>query len=553
MRRLLFVAGFIACTGSTPDVPDEPEDPLRALVIESPAPATWTTQGPVDVSGTYENLVNLRVGETPATVGDGTFSGATELIRGTNLVRASGESPGGTLYQAHVGLIAGPVADPEQAIADAAQVRLNEPGLDLAMSVAAGLIDEEAIEAILLASNPVYSKVDDPELTVDATSFALGGTALDIDALDGSARLTATLTDLAIGADISGRSGRLTVDLSQTLSATTAVVTGDLGITVQEGEFRTTLTNVDVVLTGFAVDTSNWPSWLTGSLTDLLLTEIVEGLIRGFLPDLLPAVIDEQLNSLDLSFQTTLLERPAQVKARITSAEFDPDGLAIGTELDVDIDGLQPKEAPGYLAGATGSATADTTSDLSLTLTDDLLNMAAFEAWRAGLLTYTLSTQEGTLPPYVLDALGGARNGVVQISADLPPTIVEEEGQLRAQIAELRIRIDTIDGDNGSYLILAAGGHIDLDLAVEDGVLKVSFGKKSIELTVRQTDWTGSLVEVTQVVEGLLPIEIALALLGDLEFPLPTVAGLKVQGADVQRSSTTLHSRVAVDLEPTDR
>lgn len=551
MRRFLLLVALIACPDKPPDTPiDEPEDPLRALIIDEPAPGGWTGVGPVQVRGRFENLVDIRVDGATAGVNGDRFEASTDLVRGMNLIHATGVSPGGVEYATHIGLIAGDTANPDEPVDDAARVRLNQPGLDLAMTVAAGLLDPDAIEALLMASNPVYSTAGDPEITVDATSFALGDTALSVEAQPGKARLTATLTDLSIGADVDARSGRLTAELSQTLSADRVVITGDLAAVVVDGVFQTTLSDVDVVLTGFSVDTSEWPSWLTGSLTDLILTEVVEGVVRGILPDLLPPVIDEQLNSLDLSFETTVLERPARMKAVLTDAAFDDDGLAIDVQLDVDIDGLQPRQAPGYLRVERAPVQADRTADLGVGLVDDVLNLAAFEAWRAGLIAYTVTTEDGSLPPYVLDALGGARIGTITVSADLPPTIVEHEGTLRAQLGELRVRVDTIGGRNGEYLILAVGGHIDLVLSVTDGVLQAGFGDKSLVLTARETDWEGSLAEVTEVVEELLPLEVALALLSDLEIPLPSIGGLKVQGATVNRGSGGTHTMVAVDLEP---
>ena len=112
------------------------------------------------------------------------------------------------------------------------------------------------------------------------------------------------------------------------------------------------------------------------------------------------------------------------------------------------------------------------------------------------------------------------------------------------------MRLDTIDGANGEYVIMAVGGHIDLDLSVQDGVMKVGFGEKDLRITVRETDWSGSLVEATEQIEGLLPLDIALGLLEDIEIPLPTFAGLTVKSATVSRDASTVHTLVGVSLEP---
>lgn len=549
MRRVLLSVLLLAsCADPAVDPRDEPELPHLALVIDTPVAGSWLDTGPVEVSGTTDNVDRLVLSGTPLTAVDGVFSGSTTLVRGTNLVEVSGVSPGGTTYAVHNGVIAGELADPELPVRDAAAVRINEPGLDLALSVAGGVLDGPTIEGILLGANPIYELDGDTEVTVTATAFYLGGTTLELDPQDGSAELAVSLTDLALSVDVAGRSDRLTFSGSQTVRVDRAELTGTLGVAVVDGALQTTLTDVDVVLTGFGLDTSEWPSWLTGSLTDLVLTEVVEGVLRVAIADLVPPIVDEQLNSLDLSFQLTLLERPASVSAVLTGARFDPDGLAVDVDLDVAIDALGSVDAPGYLAAPAATPTVDRTSDLALGLADDLLNLAAFEAWRAGLLTYTLSTEDGSLPPYVLDALGGARQGIVSVEAELPPTIVEVDGGLRAQVGELRVRLDTLDGEHGEYVVLAVGGHMDLDLAVVDGVVKVGFGEKQLRLTVRDTDWSESLPRAQEQIASLLPLESALLLLQDLEIPLPTFAGLGVGTATVDRDASGVHTDVAVDL-----
>ena len=547
-RALLPVLLLASCAEPSGGPQDEPELVHLALVIDTPAPGTWHAVGEVEVAGTADNVDQLSLAGGSVSLADGAFSGSTTLVRGTNMVTVSGVSKGGTTYTVHNGVIAGPTADPEEPVAHAAAVRINEPGLDLALGIAAAALDGPTIEGLLVAANPVYESTGDTEVTVTATSFGLDGAALALDPQAGSADLQVTLSGLSLGVDVEGRADRLTFSGSQTVTVTQAVLTGSLGVQVVDGAFVTTLTDVDVALTGFALDTSDWPSWLTGSLTDLILTEVVEGVLRVAIADLVPPIVDEQLNSLDLSVQLTLLERPAAISALVTDATFDPDGLAVDVTLDVSIDGTSAVQAPGYLAAPQATPTVDTTAELAVGLADDLLNLAAFEAWRAGLLSYTLSTDDGSLPPYVLDALGGARRGIVSVDAELPPTIVEVDGGLRAQVGELRVRLDTIDGVNGEYVIMAVGGHIDLDLAVVDGVVKLGFGDKQLNLTVRDTDWSDSLPRAQQQVAELLPLEAALLLLQDLEIPLPTFAGLGVGGATVSRDVSGVHTGIAVDL-----
>jgi hypothetical protein len=509
-------------------------------------------QGPVTVTGSYQNVTGITIQGVPAQVQDGTFSGDTVLLRGTNLIEADGRSAAGVRYATHVSVIAGPLGNPDEPVASAAAVRLNQGGLDLALEVAAAAIDGPTIEALLLAGNPVFEQSGDYDVTVEARSFRLGDTKLKLQPGEGSARLTVELQDFALGVHVDARYGAAFAELDQTASATKAVITGDVGLRVERGILRVDLSKVDVVLTGFSLDTSRWPSWLTGELTDLVLAEVVEGVLRVAIVDIVPPLLEEQLGSLELSFSTTLLERTASVEATLRDARFDPAGLALGVDLDVEIEGQTSKAAPGFLVSPASVPTPDRSADLAVSVLDDLMNSALFEAWRADLLSLRLSSDDGSLPAYLLDAIGGARSGIVTIDAALPPTLVEVDKALRVQVGEMQVRLDTIDGARGEYLVFAMGGHVDLDVKVENGMLKLVFGQKDLRLTVRDTDWTGSLVEVTAEIEKLLPLDLALGLLTDLEIPLPSLGGLTLASAAVTRDTTTLHTNLALDLEVAD-
>lgn len=549
---LLAPALLLSCTGETgvDEIPDEPVQPHLALTIDSPAPATWHAEGTVDVTGTVETLTDLRLQGGPVTASDGAWGAPVTLERGTNRIQVEGTSPGGTLYGTHVSVIAGDTIDPDAPVRDGASLRLNRGGLDLVLDLAAAQLDEATLRELLITGEePLYTyDQDGTRVDVAVTDLGLGGVDIDVEPGPGTADLTVTLTDLSLSLFAEGTSGALFFEVAESLTVDRAELVGTLGVAVVDGEIRTTLTDVDVRLVGFRVDLSDWPSWIQGTFTDLLLTEVVEGALRTAVAEVVPPLVDEQLNSLDLSYEIELLETPIRVEATLTDAAIDPDGLALATDLAVDMPAAGAVDAPGALASPEATPVLDTTSDLAVGLADELLNVAAYQAWRADLLPYPLSTDEGPLPAYVLDALGGARTGRVAISADLPPTIVAREGGLRAQVGELRVRLDTIGGDRGEYVILAAGGHIDLDLEVVDGVLQVGFGEKDLVLAVRDTDWEGSLVEVTDQVADLVPLELALSLLEDLTFPLPTFAGVGIQGATVVRDAGDAHSNLAVRL-----
>lgn len=546
VAMMAFVGLVAGCPG--PEAPAEPEDPTRALVIEEPAPGQWTEVGPVAVSGTYDAVRDIQVDGQAAVYEDGAFSGNFELKHGTNLVEATGVSSAGTVYKTHHGLIAGDTNNPDEPVEDAATIRINESGLNLVLGIAGELITEENLEELLVTGDPIYELEGDPEVTVTPTDISLESTSLVVDPRPGYAEVTVVLTGVAMTADVEGRSGSLFASVTPTLAADSVTVTGKLDVSVTNGEFETTLTDVEAVVVGIDFDTGSLPGWLKGSLSDAVLTGVLEGALRYAIVEILPPLIDDALNSIELDFTTEILGKNLTARANITSGAFDINGLSVVSDLDLSIDGVKATGAPGYLAAPKGTPTLSTEGDVSIGLYDDILNLALFEAWRAEVLTYQLSTDDGSLPNYILDVLGGARTGLVTIRADLPPTVVEVDGKLRVQLGELYVRIDTVDGLNGDYVILAVGGNMDLILTVEEGELNIAFAEKDLRLTVRETDWKGSLVEVTEEVESLLPLELALGVLEDLQLPLPAFAGVSIESATLVRDVGGAHSNINATL-----
>lgn len=550
MRLLLLSLTLLACRSETGQRSlDEPPDPHLALLIDEPAAASWLPIGPIAVRGTYDNLGALTLDDAPVPYEVGTFSGTTELRRGTHLIQVAGTSPGGTLYTTHHGVIAGETADPQAPVERALAVRVNRGGLDRLATLAAATVTAEALRPALVTGEPLTAWSDgDTTVDVEITSLDFRDPFLAIAPADGKARLTVRLDDLDLGLHLDAVSGRFSASLDQHVTADQVELTGDLSVAVVEGRVVTGLDAVDVRLDGLRFDTSRLPSWLQGTFTDTILQAVLEGVLRGALPDLLPPLIDTQLATLDLSFEAELLDRTLSASAEIAEAAFDPDGLALSADLSVHLDGLPADTSPGYLASPLRVPTVDREADLAVALRDDVLNLAGALAWRAELLSYTLSTDDESLPPFVFESLGGSRHGSVVATAGLPPTVIDRDGELRAQIGELALRITTENGENGEFVDAAAGGHIELDLAVDQGVLRVAFGESDLQLTVRDTDWNDSLPRATAQLASLLPFQAAFALLTDLEVPLPTLGELSIARAEATRDPGGLHTRIAIDL-----
>jgi hypothetical protein len=176
------------------------------------------------------------------------------------------------------------------------------------------------------------------------------------------------------------------------------------------------------------------------------------------------------------------------------------------------------------------------------------MNRMLYEAWGAGILELTLSTYDGSLEPFLLTPLH-AEEGTIAVSASLPPVLVEDDGKLQAQVAELIVTIDTPDGELGSHLQIAVHAFVEVDLLYEEGEIALDLGDVNLSLMVRQSDWGASNEAVTQLVEEMLPLETMLALLGTISFPVPEIQGLVLGDVVVSRDPGGLHTGLTAALE----
>ncbi|HNH47809.1 MAG TPA: hypothetical protein PKY30_12260, partial [Myxococcota bacterium] len=164
-----------------------------------------------------------------------------------------------------------------------------------------------------------------------------------------------------------------------------------------------------------------------------------------------------------------------------------------------------------------------------------------------GMLDMTLSTADGSLDAFMLSPLH-ATSGSISTRADLPPVIIGVDGKIQVQLGEMFVRIETDDSDLGSYLELALTVKADLDLRIEGGKLVLDLGEPVIGMIVRDSDWGASDEATTKLVEESLPIDLILALLGNLSFDLPSLYGITIDEGQAERDGGNSHTDVTLGL-----
>jgi len=271
----------------------------------------------------------------------------------------------------------------------------------------------------------------------------------------------------------------------------------------------------------------------------LVTMEQVEGLV----PDLL----DTTLSGLDLDFELDLLGTPVTLGTAFRSVVIDANGVQLVADVDVDVPAQGDKSAPGFLAGDVDRPTPNTTADLSMSLSDDLVNRLLFEVWNGGLVDQTLSTADGSLPAEYLESFG-ASEGELSFDAKLPPVLVQKGAETELQVGELQARLSTPSNPNFTFIDLALSALVPVDLEVVDGSLTVALGEPALQFVVRDTDWNLDRSAITQLLEEELPIDALLASLGVLAIELPEIAGVTLENASIERDPSGVFTNVAAEL-----
>jgi hypothetical protein len=542
-----------ACSHENELVADDFREPT--LELTTPAQADWMPAGRVSVDGRAENLERVNVNGVEARPDrDGRFSTEVVLERGINVVEASGtDGHGDTRFVRH-GVLAGDFGDPGTEITDAVRLRVNQGGLDVAMDTVAGMLDAGELGPTVMSGNPVYQDSygvwgwDAVNIRADVTELWFDQPTLTADPETGYLDIGAQIPNVWVKVVASGDVVGWDFSVDVWVWASRADLTAWATVDAQAGKLKADLRDASVTLVGFGYDTSLLP----GEVEQYILVDAVRGYLEGKLAETLeakvPPMLDETLAGLELSFDTTVMDREVHVAAEIAEAGIDDRGIEIDANLDVSIPGKGDKTYTGYLLAGEGRPEADENADIGLALSDDLLNRLLFEVWRAGVLDMTLSTEDGSLQPIMLAPLH-ATEGSIEIASMLPPVIVEKEGRLQAQLGELEVVIRTPGGEMGEYLKASVAAFVELELTVENGVLKLDLGTPELSVTVRESDWGASNETTTNLLEEMLPIDTFMLLLGDIEFPLPTLGTVSIAKGTVSRTSNHVYTGVSVDLK----
>jgi hypothetical protein len=532
------------CGGKAEQGPaTEPAASAITLEVTEPDAGSHVPAGALVIEGEQAGLAEVWVGGEAVDASSGRFEHEVQVARGIYAVDVEGLNAAGTARRLdRRSVLAGTFGEASGAVDEALGLRVNRGGLSAAAGYAVTFLDPVTLTDAVAAANPVY---DSWIATVNVGDVAFGDPSLQLVPTPGALQVSLVLPDVALWlpSDIA-----LLGYEDVWVTCAEARVSGALTLgTDGDGHLDVGLADATVDLVDFEYDTS---------ILDGDALALFDGTIEGVLEDelllqmntLLPELLATQLGSLELAFAFDLLGAQASVASAFRSARVDADGVMLVADLEVDLAGNGTKSAPGYLVADDAQPTPDTDADISMALSDDLVNRLLYEAWTAGMLDQRLSSDDGTLDPTLLAAFEPGDEASLALDARLPPVLVQRDGEAELQVGELLLRLDTPGGGMFDYLEVALSAALPVDLEVTDGELTVALGKPDVSFVVRDTDWRATDEQVTALLEDELPIETLVLLLGRFSFPLPELAGFQLEQATIERDPTEVFTNVAVAL-----
>ncbi|MEZ4317263.1 MAG: hypothetical protein R3F61_07155 [Myxococcota bacterium] len=528
-------------------------DPDQAR-IEMHTDGLWQGMSSVRVEGFAQGMEQVSVNGADVELDQGQFVTQVTPQRGVNLIEAVGKDARGDSYFVRQGVIAGDFQDPDARVDDALTIRLNRGGLFAATDMVGGLIDPVAISSSVTALNPVYSDSygvfgwDAVTVQADLVDVGFSNPIITPDPKPGVLEVEVAIPNVEVHANVTGDVVGIDFDEDAWIGADNAVITANVTVAVVNGRLELQVIAPTVQLDGFWYDVSLIPGDIESYVLVDTLRGVVEDLLVGKLEEMLPPLLESALGGLDVSFDLELLGKQVSIAAFFADASIDAAGIELTTDVAVNVPGSTDKPWVGYLGAPAAAAQPSMADDIGLSVSDNLLNSVFFQVWKGGMLSLSLDSARGELEPVLLSQLGARDAARVFVDAQLPPVFVEKQGKAQVQLTELMVRVETPDGENGEYLDLAVTAFVDLELSIVGGNLTLDLGSPDVVIDVRDSDWGASNNAISNLLADQLPIDALLILLGDISFPLPSVAGITVMTGDAWRETSGVYTTVGIDL-----
>jgi hypothetical protein len=562
---LLVLMGCGGLIGSGPDA-DGPEategtDPseltdVSVLTVDSPSEAVYQTATSLTVSGKMRHLSALSM-DGAALPSDGTdFSTTATLSPGLNVVDIQATGTDERVHRELRSVLHGQFASPDGFVDRAVQVQLSGDELSALAPMLSGLLDPADLSTQVTAMNPV---IDDGDIVANVLGVEFEEPIIELVPTDGALQLAVTLPQFTVPLEAETQVLFIPITVDGALTASSVTILADLGLGVDgQGGLALELLDSELEMLDFAIEIDGLAGLFAGGMVDEQEAQILlAGELEGLLADL-PEMANTLLEEVDLSLETELMGQALTLDTAFSDAGVTADGIHLGIDLAVDVQGASASGAGHLLQGAAPRATGPV-EGLNVQIADDFMNRFLHELWAAGAIDIALPIEPTGLESALLLMFGGEQGtaGSLSIRSDLPPTWIEgPTGDNRLQLGAITMTVETPGGAYGDTVELAMA----LDARAEIALTETEEGP-GIGILLSDADITlaprGEGPELDELRAKISEIEsgmgIGIGMLNDLlAFPIDGLDLEALPEFDLERDPAGAGQTLALSLDGLD-
>jgi len=565
-------AGVSPDAGDTPDGSVPPADLPPTLQVDAPSRASWVTDAAVTVTGTATDDrpgLGLTINEGPASIdASGGFSESVAAAFGLSILDSVATDSAGNVATDTRALLAGTFLPYGDRAPDAIEVQLNEGAGGIAELEARGATLIESQDLGALIPNPAYQNSSESctdlcfyplppcpvcvtwySIVLRVTNPRIGGTELVLDPQDDEQiRLHMTISNprldwsasgtvIGIGGSGSGDIRAASIEVEMIVDP---MIDSSGNITLNEASVTASADSFAWDMSGFLYDVLSFFG-ADATISNLIRDAMVDALENAVRTEV-PAVIENALNDLTLSYAFPIAGRTYSLNAAPSTIRVVDTGITLGLATEVTVDEtVHPGELGlGSLYAGYTPPTWGTDPGMGVALSGDFLNQLLLALWRGGLLDIEAAPDAIGIPGALVQSVApGATAPLIATHAGLPPVLVSgaEGHHYELQLGDLRVTLydgPAVDGNEVAQAWASVTANVDLDVAV-DGTLRVIVSSPQLAVDVTLlSDPNGDPTQAEALFEALVP-----PLLGDLGSAFGGVALPSISGFSLQ--NTTVH------------
>ena len=572
MRRpvlLLLTLLLTSCSEEAAEEEDAPEEatetealaapdaetgrpPAGELTIESPTHGSMVESRTFQISGSSVNMKSLSSGEdTIALQEDGRWSAEVERPSGLQLLKISGESLRGPTLREETLILVGETQPPDAAVPEGVVFYISADGMGALASAISKQIDPDEVERLIQESGTLYEHkftvlMGSGSLNVNLRSLEFDSVDATITPGDSALELEIELHGLSVVTNINmalwGGSGTATMSIT----ADPAVIRTTIQPRIEDRELQIDAQDTSVSLQNFQPKFFSLPKGIEPQSLRNEIRKALEASLAQELERELPAELNPILRDLNKSAQIPLGPTTLTLETRASRLHIDSEGAEFA--FSQSIGDSYPADAIGVLTQQSSRPAPLQDSSATLSVGDDLANRLFYEIWAKDVLSFQLSSQDGTLDARTLKALK-ATEATIQVKALLPPVIVGTETGFQLQAGPILATVLSPGGGYGDRLELEIAVWVDLETTLESEQIRIRQTDLTSELAIRDHNWSvpGPIITTT-IRKGLdLENQIDLAL-DQVAIPIPELPGLELKPLAVDRAQQGGYTQGSIQL-----